>query len=161
MEVNRNMPRVFGESLVHVSEVDRIVENHVPLLEAAAHPALPEDEVIGKTVAELIPDGATIQLGIGGIPNAVCRYLTDHKDLGIHSEMLTSGMADLIECGVANGRRKTLHRWKHVFTFALGDRHLYDLMHDNPAMESYPVLACESPLRYCPKRKHGVGQFGA
>ncbi|MGC9967929.1 MAG: acetyl-CoA hydrolase/transferase C-terminal domain-containing protein [Syntrophobacteraceae bacterium] len=145
VEVNRNMPRVFGESLVHVSEVDKIVENDVPLLEAAAHPAMPEDDVIGKTVSELIPDGATIQLGIGGIPNAVCRYLTDHKDLGIHTEMLTPGMADLIECGAANGRRKTLHRWKHVFTFALGDRHLYDLMHDNPTMESYPSSHVNHP----------------
>jgi len=145
VEVNRNMPRVFGESLVHVSEVDRIVENHVPLLEAAAHPALPEDDVIGKAVSELIPDGATIQLGIGGIPNAVCRYLTDHKDLGIHTELLNPGMGDLIECGAANGRRKTLHRLKHVFTFALGDRRLYELMHDNPAMESFPVSYVNHP----------------
>jgi itaconate CoA-transferase len=137
VEVNRNMPRVFGNSLVHVTEVDRIVENDAPLLEAAAHPVMPEDELIGKAVSELIPDGATIQLGIGGIPNAVCRYLRDHKDLGIHSELLSPGMADLIECGAANGRQKTLHRWKHVFTFALGDRHLYELMHNNPAMESY------------------------
>jgi itaconate CoA-transferase len=145
VEVNRNMPRVFGESLVHVSEVDNIVENDVPLLEAAAHPVLPEDDLIGKIVAELIPDGATIQLGIGGIPNAVCRCLTHHKDLGIHSEMMSSGMADLIECGAVNGRRKTLHRWKHVFTFALGDRHLYELMHDNPAMESYPSSHVNHP----------------
>ena len=145
VEVNRNMPRVFGESLVHVSEVDRIVENHVPLLEAAPPPVMPEDEVIGRAVSELIPNGAVIQLGIGGIPNAVCRYLTDHVDLGIHTEMLTSGMADLIECGAANGRRKTLHPWKHVFTFALGDRHLYELMHDNPAMESYPSSHVNHP----------------
>jgi itaconate CoA-transferase len=145
VEVNRNMPRVFGESLVHVSEVDKIVENHVPLLELAAHPVQPDDEVIGKAVAELIPDGATLQFGIGGIPNAVCRSLTDHKDLGIHSELLSPGMADLIEWGVANGRRKTLHRWKHVFTFALGDRRLYELMNDNPAMESYPSSHVNRP----------------
>ena len=145
VEVNKNMPRVFGESLVHVSEVDKIVENDVPLLGAAAHPAVPEDDVIGKAISELIPDGATLQFGIGGIPNAVCRYLTDHKDLGIHSELLSTGMADLIERGVINGRRKTLHRWKHVFTFAMGDRHLYDLMHDNPAMESYPVSHVNRP----------------
>ena len=145
VEVNRNMPRVFGESLVHISEVDKIVENHVPLLEATPHPLLPEDDVIGKAVSELIPDGATIQLGIGGIPDAVCRYLKHHQDLGIHTELLSSGMADLIECGAANGRRKTLHRWKHVFTFALGDRHLYELMHDNPAMESYPSSHVNHP----------------
>jgi itaconate CoA-transferase len=145
VEVNRNMPRVFGESLLHVSEVDRIVENHVPLLETAPYPVLPEDDIIGKVVAELIPDGSTIQLGIGGIPNAVCRFLTDRVDLGIHTEMLTSGMADLIRCGAANGRRKTLHRWKHVFTFALGDHKLYELMHDNPAMESYPSSHVNHP----------------
>ena len=145
VEVNENMPRVFGDSLVHVSEVDKIVENHVPLLEPAEHPSLPEDEAIGKAVAELIPDGATIQLGIGGIPNAVCRYLGDHRDLGIHTELLTAGMADLIESGVANGRQKTLHRWKHVFTVALGTRRLYELMHDNPSMESYPASHVNHP----------------
>jgi itaconate CoA-transferase len=145
VEVNRNMPRVFGESLVHVTEVNGIVENHVPLLESVARPPEPEDDAIGKAVAEMIPDGATIQLGIGGIPNAVCRYLSCHKDLGIHTELLTPGMAGLIESGAANGRKKTLHRWKHVFTLALGDRHLYDLMDDNPAMESYPASHVNHP----------------
>jgi itaconate CoA-transferase len=145
VEVNRNMPRVFGESLVHVTEVNRIVENHVPLLESVARPSEPEDDLIGKTVAEMIPDRATIQLGIGGIPNAVCRYLSGHKDLGIHTELLTPGMAGLIEAGVASGRKKTLHRWKHVFTVALGDRRLYDLMDDNPAMESYPASHVNHP----------------
>jgi itaconate CoA-transferase len=145
VEVNQNMPRVFGESLVHVTEVNRIVENHVPLLESTARPPEPEDDVIGKAVAEMIPDGATIQLGIGGIPNAVCRYLSGHKDLGIHTELLTPGMADLIESGAANGRKKSLHRWKHVFTVALGDRRLYDLMDDNPAMESYPACHVNRP----------------
>ncbi len=145
VEVNRNMPRVFGESLVHVSEIHAIVENDVPLLEAAPHPEMPEDDIIGRTVAEMIPDGATIQLGIGGIPNAVCRYLTGHKNLGIHTELLTPGMADLIECGAVNGRRKTLHRWKHVFTVALGDRRLYEFMNDNPSMESYPCSHVNHP----------------
>lgn len=145
VEVNENMPRVFGESLVHVTEIDRIVENTVPLLESTEHPACTEDDIIGKAVSELIPDGATLQLGIGGIPNALCRYLSGHKDLGIHTEMLTSGMADLIECGAANGRQKTLHKWKHVFTFALGNRRLYDIMRDNPSMESYPSSHVNHP----------------
>ncbi len=145
VEVNRNMPRVFGESLVHVSEVERIIENDALLLEAGTHPAAPEDEIIGKAVSELIRDGATLQLGIGGIPNAVCRYLVNHKDLGIHTELLTPGMADLIECGAVNGRRKTLHKWKHVFTVALGDRRLYEIMHDNPSMESYPSSHVNHP----------------
>jgi itaconate CoA-transferase len=145
VEVNRNMPRVFGESLVHVTEVKHIIENHVPLLESTARPPEPEDDAIGKRVAEMIPDGATIQFGIGGIPNAVCRYLSGHRDLGVHTELLTPGMGGLIEGGVANGRKKTLHRWKHVFTLALGDRHLYDLMDDNPAMESYPASHVNHP----------------
>lgn len=145
VEVNRNMPRVFGDSLVHVSEVDKIVENHVPLLEAGTKPPEPEDDAIGKAVAELIPDGATIQMGIGGIPNAVCCYLSGHKDLGIHTELLNPGMGSLIESGIVNGRRKTLHRWKHVFTVALGDRRLYELMHDNPTMESYSSAHVNHP----------------
>jgi len=145
VEVNENMPRVFGESLVHVSEVDAIVEYAAPLPEAASHPAAPEDDAIGKIVSEMIPDGATIQLGIGGIPNAVCRYLSGHKDLGIHTELLSSGMVSLIETGVVNGRRKTLHRWKHVFTLALGDRRLYDLMNDNASMESYAASHVNHP----------------
>jgi itaconate CoA-transferase len=145
VEVNRNMPRVFGESLVHVTEVKRIVENHVPLLESVSRPPAPEDDAIGKMVAEMIPNGATIQFGIGGIPNAVCRYLSAHKDLGIHTELLTPGMGGLIEAGVANGRMKTLHRWKHVFTLALGDRRLYDLMDNNAAMESYPASHVNHP----------------
>jgi itaconate CoA-transferase len=145
VEVNQNMPRVFGESLVHVTEVPKIIENHVPLLESVARPPEPEDDAIGKTVAEMIPDGATIQLGIGGIPNAVCRYLAGHEDIGIHTELLTPGMASLIESGVANGRKKTLHRWKHVFTVAMGDRYLYDLMNDNPSIESYPASHVNNP----------------
>lgn len=145
VEVNENMPRVFGDSLVHVSEIDAIVENHVPLPEAASHPAAPEDDAIGKTIAEMIPDGATVQCGIGGIPNAVCRYLSDHKDLGIHTELLSPGMVSLIEAGVVNGRRKTLHRWKHVFTLALGDRRMYEFMNDNPAMESYAASHVNHP----------------
>lgn len=145
VEVNRNMPRVFGESLVHVTEVNRIVENHVPLLESVSRPPAPEDDAIGKMVAEMIPNGATIQFGIGGISSAVCRYLSAHKDLGIHTELLTPGMGGLIEAGVANGRMKTLHRWKHVFTLALGDRRLYDLMDNNAAMESYPASHVNHP----------------
>ena len=145
VEVNENMPRVFGDSLLHVSEVDAVVENHVPLPEAGSHPVSPEDDVIGKFVAEMIPDGATVQFGIGGIPNAVCRCLSGHKDLGIHTELLSPGMAALIEAGVINGRRKTLHRWKHVFTFALGDRHMYEFMNDNPSMESYPSSHVNRP----------------
>jgi itaconate CoA-transferase len=145
VEVNENMPRVFGDSLLHVTEVDAIVENTVPLIELPPPPPRPEDEIIGPKLAELIPDGATIQLGIGGLPNALTRYLADRRDLGIHSELLTTGMIDLIKGGVITGRRKNLHPLKHVFTTAAGTKEMYDFMDDNPAMESYPSSYACSP----------------
>lgn len=145
VEVNKYMPRVFGESLVHVSEVDAIVENDEPLLELAQHPSQSEDEKIGKQVADLIPDGATIQMGIGGIPNAVARFLGDRKNLGIHTELLCDGMIDLIKRGVITGSKKNLHKYKHVFTLALGTSSLYEFMNDNPSMESYPASYSNNP----------------
>jgi itaconate CoA-transferase len=145
VEVNRNMPRVFGESLVHVSEIDAIVENDAPLLELSNHASQPEDEKIGKLVADLIPDGATIQMGIGGIPNAVAGFLRDRKDLGIHTELLCDGMIELVKKGVVTGRRKNIHRFKNVFTVALGTKELYDFINDNPSMESYPSSYCNDP----------------
>jgi itaconate CoA-transferase len=145
VEVNPQMPRVFGESLLHVSEVDAIVENEVPLLETKPAPPRPEAEAIGRSLAELVPDGATIQLGIGGIPNAVCHYLEGHKDLGLHTELFCPGMVNLIKKGAITGRMKNIHPWKHVFTNALGDREMYEFIHDNPSMESYPVSYTNSP----------------
>lgn len=137
VEVNRNMPRVFGDSQLHISEVDVIVENHVPLLELRFPDAKPEDDILGPAIAKLVPDGATIQLGIGTVPNAVARYLSDHTDLGIHTELFTESMMDLIEKGVITGRKKTLHPRKHIFTTAAGTRRMYEFMNDNPAIESY------------------------
>jgi itaconate CoA-transferase len=145
VEVNKNMPRVFGESLVHVSEVGAIVEHDAPLPEFPEHAPQPEDEKIGQAVAELIPDGATIQMGIGGIPNAVARFLSNRKDLGIHTELLCDGMVDLIKKGVVTGRRKSIHKHKNVFTVALGTKALYEFMDDNPSMESYPASYCNNP----------------
>lgn len=145
VEVNENMPRVFGASLLHVSEVDAIVENHAPLLQVISPPPAPEDAGICARVAEMIPDGATIQLGYGGIPNQVAALLSSHKDLGIHTELFSTGMVELIENGVATGRRKTLHPLKNVFTTALGDKKTYQFMHDNPSMESYPVSYVNDP----------------
>ncbi|OGV73465.1 MAG: 4-hydroxybutyrate CoA-transferase [Lentisphaerae bacterium RIFOXYB12_FULL_65_16] len=145
VEVNENMPRVFGDALLHISEVDAVVENHVPLLESVPPKTKPEDALIGGRIAEMVPDGATIQLGYGGIPNAVAQYLAGHKDLGIHTEVLGPGMIDLIEKGVATGKRKTLHPRKTVFTIALGTRHIYEFMNDNPSIESYPVSHINDP----------------
>jgi itaconate CoA-transferase len=145
VEVNRHMPRVFGDSLLHVSEVDAVVEYDAPLVELIPAAPKPEAETIGKHIAAMVPDGATIQLGLGGIPNAVCLYLEGHKDLGIHTELLVPGMVHLIKQGVITGRRKNRHPRKHVFTNALGDRELYEFIHDNPSMESYPVSYTNNP----------------
>jgi itaconate CoA-transferase len=137
VEVNRNMPRVFGDSLVHVSEVDAIVENHVPLVQIPYKDPDPDSMKIGKCIAEQIPDGATLQLGIGNLPNAVTIYLANHNDLGIHSELFSHAFVKLVKSGVANGKKKTLNPRKHVFTFALGDDEVYEFINDNPSMESY------------------------
>jgi len=145
VEVNPQMPRVFGDSLLHISEVDAVVENEVPLLEVNPTKPKPEATAIAKIVAAEVPDGATIQMGFGGIPNAVCEYLSDRKDLGIHSELLCPGIAELIKKGVATGRKKNFHPRKHLFTNVLGDRELYDFVHDNPSCESYPVSYINDP----------------
>lgn len=137
VEVNRNMPRVFGDSLVHISEVHGIVENHIPLVQAAYKEPDANSMKIGKCIAEQIPDGATLQLGIGNLPNAVAIQLANHNDLGIHSELFSHAFVRLVKSGVATGRKKTLHPRKHVFTFVIGDDEVYDFINDNPSMESY------------------------
>ncbi len=145
VEVNERMPRVFGDSLLHISEVDAVIENTRPLLEMGLGDAKPEAETIGGIIAEMVPDGATLQLGFGAIPNAITAYLTDHKDLGIHTELFVPGMVDLIEKGVVTGRRKTLHPLKNVFTVAQGDTRMYEFMDNNPSMESYAVSYTNDP----------------
>jgi itaconate CoA-transferase len=145
VEVNENMPRVFGDSLLHISEVAAVVENHVPLLEMPTPEPKPEDEVIAKYIAEMVPDGATIELGLGGIPNAIAHLLEGHKDLGIHTGVFVPAMVDLIERGVITGRRKTLHPRKHVFMVAQGTKRMYDFINDNPSMDSYPASYTEEP----------------
>ena len=145
LEVNRAMPRVFGDAFIHISEVTAVVENHIPLMELKIADPKPEDDIIGPAIAALVPDGATIQLGIGNVPNAVARYLMDHRDIGIHTEMFTEGMVDLVETGVANGCRKTIHPYKHVFTTAAGTKRMYEFMDDNPSIESYPASHVCSP----------------
>ena len=145
VEVNRHMPRVYGDSLLHVSEVSGIIENDRPLIEVSYADPRPEAEKIGEIIAEMVPDGATLQLGVGAIPNAVTGALGNHKDLGIHTEIFVPGMVDLIKRGVVTGKRKTLHPMKHVFTSAQGNKEMFDLMNDNPSMESYPVSYTNEP----------------
>lgn len=145
VEVNENMPRVFGDSLLHISEVTAVVENHVPLLELKVPEKKPEDDIIAQNIVEMIPDGATLELGLGGIPNAIAHMLEGHKDLGIHTGVFVPAMVDLIEKGVINGRKKTLHPWKHVFMVAQGTKRMYDFIDDNPSMEIYPASYTEEP----------------
>ena len=145
LEVNSHMPRTHGRSFVHISEATAIVENDNPLPELPTPAMRDEDEAIGKAIAEMVPNGATIQLGIGGVPNAVAQYLRDHEDLGIHSEMFTDSMVDLIEDGVANGVRKTLHPRKALFTFAAGTERMYRFLDDNPYCEAHPVSYTNNP----------------
>ena len=144
-EVNERMPRVHGDSWVHISEIDAVVEHSVPLPELPVAAERPEDAAMGQIISEMIPDGATIQLGIGGVPSAVARSLMGHKDLGIHTEMFVDAMVDLIAAGVANGRCKTFHPGKAVYAFAAGSRRMYDFLDDNPGIEAHPVSYTNFP----------------
>jgi itaconate CoA-transferase len=146
VEVNENMPRVFGEGAqLHVSEVDAIVENHVPIVELPVRGPAPEDETIGRTVADLVPDGACLQMGVGALPNLICEALRNRNDLGIHTEALVPGLVDLVRAGVVTNLRKTLDRGKTVFTFAMGQKAMYDFLDNNPAIESRPVDYVNNP----------------
>ena len=145
VEVNANMPRVFGDSLLHISEVDAIVENNVPLPEISCADSTAEDEIIARTIAGMIDNGSCLQMGIGTLPNAVCAMLEHHRDLGIHTELMTPGLARLVECGAVTNRRKATYPGRSVFTFAMGDRPFYDFLNDNPSFHSAPVQIVNDP----------------
>jgi 4-hydroxybutyrate CoA-transferase len=145
-EVNRNMPKTHGESFVHVSDIDYFVEVNEPIAELISGELTDVEKNIGKHVAELLDDGCCLQLGIGGIPDAVLFYLTDFKDLGIHSEMISDGVKNLVEKGVVTGRRKTLHRDKIIVTFLMGSRTFYDWVDDNPMIEMHTVDYTNNPF---------------
>lgn len=134
LECNPNAPRTFGDVQMHVDEVDYIVEVDYPIPELADVEPNEKDRTIGKIIAGMINDGDCIQLGIGGIPNAVAESLMDKKDLGIHTEMLTSGMVKLAKAGVINGSKKQTHKGKMVAAFAMGNKELYDYIDDNPSV---------------------------
>ena len=140
------MPRTFGRNQVHVSQVRRLVEADYPLVEIAPGAAeRGRRRRIAGFVAERIPDGATIQTGIGAIPNAILSALGDHRDLGMHTELLSDGVMDLVERGVVTGVAKQLNRTKAVGTFALGTRSLYDFLDENTAFELWPVRYVNDP----------------
>ena len=138
VQVNSRMPRVFGNSFLHVRDVAKIVEADAELPELPPAPIGQVEAQIGAHIAALIPDGATLQLGIGAIPDALIAQLRDRTDLGVHSEMISDGVMRAYEAGVVTGAHKTRHRRKIVTTFALGTRALYDWLHENPAVEAHP-----------------------
>lgn len=145
VEVNANMPRVFGDSQIHISEVDALIEHDDALFEMPVRPAKPEEQIIGQIIAGLVPDGACLQMGIGALPNEVCGHLKTRTDLGIHTELLSPGLVVLIECGAVTNQLKKTFPKKTVFTFALGNKRMYDMLNDNPAMASHPVSVVNDP----------------
>ena len=146
VEVNENMPRVAGSgAALHVSEVSAVVENHVPLPELPVGQATPEDQGIAKAIAAMVPDGACLQMGVGALPNLVCAELTDRSDLGIHSEVLCPGMVDLVRGGQVTNRRKATDTGLSIFTFAMGQKAMYDFLDGNPGVESRPVDYVNDP----------------
>ncbi len=131
-QVNPNMPRTHGDGLIHVSEINAMVEVDDPLLEVPARELTETELAIGRYIAGLVEDGATLQMGIGGIPDAVLASLHGHRDLGIHTEMFSDGLIELVEKGIVNGRLKARHPGKIVASFVMGTRRLYDFIDDNP-----------------------------
>ena len=144
-EVNQHMPRVYGDSWVHISEVTAVIEHDALLNELPTPPEREEDAAMGALIAEMIPNGACIQLGIGGVPNAVARSLMNHRDLGIHTEMFVDSMVDLVENGVANGSQKSFHPGKALYAFAAGSQRMYEFLDDNPYIEAHPVSYTNFP----------------
>lgn len=137
-QVNPQMPRTLGESFIHLRDVTHAVEIDTPLPEVTPATPTVTQQAIGAHVADLVPDGATLQIGIGGIPDSVLRALSDRKDLGIHSEVISDGILDLVERGVITGTRKTINKGKIVTSFMHGSQRLYDFAHDNPVLEMRP-----------------------
>ncbi len=132
--INKNVPRAWGDAMLHISNFDILVENDSPLAEAPAEPTNELDLAIGKHIADLIEDGATLQMGIGAIPNAVLDMLGNHKRLGIHTEMFSDGLLPLIEKGVVTGEEKKIDKRKIVACFLMGSKKVYDFVDDNPGV---------------------------
>ena len=146
VEVNEQVPHTEGDTVLHVSQVEAFVETSHPLAEYPPPEVTKLHRAIASRVASLVPDGATIQTGIGALPQAVLDFLRDHKDLGVHSELIGDGVIDLIESGVINNSRKSLHRHKSVAGFALGTRRLFDFIDHNPIFEFRPTSYTNDPF---------------
>ena len=134
-QVNPQMPRTFGDGIIHVTEIDYLVDVNTPIHAHEVEAFSKEEEKIGEYVASLIEDKSTLQMGIGSIPNAALSKLTHHKDLGLHTEMFSDGVIDLIESNVINGNYKGTNRGRALATFLIGSQRLYDFVNDNPFIE--------------------------
>jgi acyl-CoA hydrolase len=145
LEANRRMPRTFGRNQVHISQVVGWSEADYALVEVAPAAVSAIDERIAGLVAERIPDGATLQVGIGSIPNAIMSALVDHRDLGVHTELISDGVMALVDRGAVTGVAKMLNRTKTVGTFALGTQRLYDFLDENAAFELWPARYVNDP----------------
>jgi acetyl-CoA hydrolase len=146
-EINDRMPRTLGDSFIHVSRITRAVPVSYPLLEHRMGAVTEIESRIGRFCAGLIEDGSTLQLGIGGVPDGVLPFLAGKKDLGIHSEMFSDGVVELVERGVITGARKSLHPGKIIAGFMMGTQRLYDFVHDNPMVELHPTEYINDPFR--------------
>lgn len=145
LEVNPRMPYVRGDSMIPLADVTALIEHEAPLPVIPAAPPAPADEAIGAIIAGLVQDGACLQMGIGALPDAVCARLTGHRHLGIHTELMTPGLAALVRAGAVDNSRKQIHAGQSVYTFALGDQALYDFLDHNPAVAAYPVEYVNDP----------------
>ncbi len=145
-EVNRQMPRTLGDSFIHVSRLSHVVETDYPLPSAPQGASSSANMLIGQHIAEMIPDGATLQMGIGSIPDAVLQNLQSHKDLGIHTELFSDGVVSLFEAGIINCSRKTFHQGKMVAGFLFGSERLYRFVDNNPIVELHPTEYVNDPF---------------
>lgn len=152
-EINPRMPRTHGDSFIHVSRLDRIVEVDYPLPQAPQGGSTEKHLKVGEYIAEMIPDGATLQMGIGSIPDAVLRNLGNHRDLGVHTELFSDGVIDLVEAGVITCARKTFHPGKIVAGFLFGSRRLYDFVDENPLIEMHPTDYVNDPFNIARNKK--------
>jgi len=146
VQVNEQMPRVLGDSFLHVSRVHAVVETNEPLPELEKSGFGEVEQNIGQCIAEMIPDGATLQMGIGTIPDAVLASLTTKRDLGIHTEMISDGVMQAMETGIFTGAKKTLHPTKAIATLILGSHELYRFVDNNPAFELHPSTYTNDPF---------------
>lgn len=155
LEVNRHMPRTFGKNVIHRSQILGYIENDQPLTEEIRPVISDKDRKIAEYITEDIQDGDTLQIGIGAIPNAVMSMLKDRRHLGIHTEMLTDGIVDLVEAGAVDGMRKSTHKGKIVAAFAFGTQRLYDFLDNNPSVEFLPVSVVNNAYEIA-KEEHMV-----